>query len=109
MLTLATGLVFNSCNKDEHFDGQEWVGEQFKNGDEKIDITLSFTGNQVSAKFKIKNPYYGDESFTAKGTYTYDKKKVTMKVVNDDYGVDDKWSGKVDKKTMTLNVVLDNY
>jgi hypothetical protein len=109
-MVLSTSLVFNSCSKEEYFDGQTWVGESFKDQDNyKYDITLAFTGNQVNATIKWKDSSGSSGSFKAKGTYTYDKKNVRINVENDDEKVDDTWSGKVDKKTMTLNVVIDSW
>jgi hypothetical protein len=34
---------------------------------------------------------------------------VRLKLENDNYDFDETWSGKVDKKTMTLNVVWDDF
>ena len=110
-MVLSSSFVFNSCSKEEYFDGQTWKGEKFdlpENSGE-LQITLTFTGNQVSAKMKYtyKDDYDSESySITAKGTYTYEKKKVRMNVESKDWDIDDTWSGKVDKERMTLNVVM---
>lgn len=111
VMVLSTSLVFNSCNKEEFFDGQTWESESFTDhgyNNYKWKITLFFTGKQVNASLKWKDLDFGDlGTFKAKGTYIYDKQKVRINVENDDYAIDDTWSGNVKKNTMTLNVVID--
>lgn len=117
----ASTIFITSCNKDEYFDSTTWVGEfetVIDGSDAEFDVTLTFIGNQVNAKMKMKYEYYEEYSgewrtesgtITAKGTYSYDKKTVTMNVENDDNDIDDTWIGKVDKDRMTLNISLDKW
>lgn len=107
----ASTIFITSCNKDEYFDSTTWVGEfetVIDDGDAEFDVTLTFIGNQVNAKMKMKYDWV-NETITAKGTYSYDKKTVTMNVENDDNDIDDTWIGKVDKDRMTLNISLDKW
>jgi len=136
LLVAALTTFFTSCNKDENFDGQTWVSERFDYNFEENDgdfserfqydfnITLTFTGEQVNAKINLKCVYnqtfldeFGEwqtytniysDSFTAKGTYTYDKKNVSISLKDKEFDLDETWRGKVDKDKMTLNVVWDN-
>ena len=113
LLVAALTAFFTSCSKDESLDGQTWGSESFTGQlvppNYKCVITLNFTESQVNATINWKEADDDDdtgESCTAKGTYTYDKKEVKIKVVNDIEAIDETWSGKVDKKTMTLDVVM---
>ena len=63
----------------------------------------------MKATIQFKDDDGDLESFDADGTYTYDKKSVIIKVSNDREGLDETWSGEVDKKMMTLKVVMPNW
>ena len=114
LLVAALTTFFTSCGKDESLDGQTWVSESFTgqrvSPNYKCVITLSFTEDQTNAAIRWKDADDDDTgSCTAKGTYTYDKKEVKIKVANAAEGIDETWIGKVDNKTMTLNVVMSTW
>jgi hypothetical protein len=120
--------ILNSCDKTKKFDGTTWVGDYTgtvyggEYGDIKVDIkgkiTLSFTGNEVDIKAKVKETYvyqyqtYTDEeTYKATGRYKYEKKKMTITLSDDDDWFeseydDGKWTGTVEKKEMTLSGVI---
>ena len=78
-------------------------------------ISISFAGDaaDIVAKFKVKDIYLDDtwnETYKGTATYTLDKKNINIKVKWKDDGVDNiddgKWTGTIDKTTMTLRNVF---
>jgi hypothetical protein len=112
-----TLTILNSCDKTKKFDGSTWTGDYSSTLDgDKVSstITLSFNGDQVTISGKIKYSGYGGdtEPVKATGNYTYEKKKMSINVTwkSDsewmEYYDEGRWTGSVDKTTMTLNNVI---
>lgn len=112
---LATcAVTLNSCNKEGKFDGTTWIGEldetktygNLLSYTYEHDLTLDFTGTNVSVKLKTDAHMQGTPSLSynksATGTFACDKKdEITITI-------DGKtWTGTYDKKTMSLNVTMD--
>ena len=113
-IVIALILLFNSCKKDNPLIGTTWesgtIEYQSSHPEEvntKYNITLIFFEDQASAKITHSYRYDstdGSYSRVAKGLYTYHKPNVTMNIAND--YMSEIWYGKIDKKTMTLNVTI---
>ena len=118
-------MALHSCNKPPQLEGTKWDGsfevtEEFYNPyEQKMDtinsnvtLTISFHKKDayVTARIATTNPFSKEPMTLFKsGTatdYTYEKGKVSLEIEWKDESMkamdDGKWTGTVEKKTMTL-------
>ena len=124
-LVLFTITSLSSCDKAKGLEGTTWEGDfdfmfVTDDGDGRYQfdgtITLDFTADEadVIAKFKMRDMddgYTENLTFKGRAKYTYESDKITLKVnwKNEEayvYGDEGKWTGTVDKTTMTLKNVF---